>query len=322
MKKKQKKIIFYGTPDFARDCLKYLINNGMDICAVVTAPDKYSGRGRKIKFSSVKQFSLKKNIKFFQPKNLKDSSFLTKIRDIAPDFQIVVAFRMLPKEVWSLAKIFTFNLHASLIPNYRGAAPINWVIINGEKNTGLTTFIIDDNIDTGLVLLKEEIKIDYLETVFSLSNKLLNKAGPLIKKTIDFYFFRKLDPKKQVLNGMEKFAPKLTPENIKIDWKESIDIIERKIRGLSPLPGAWTFFKNGNIKSRMKILESSIIYLNHKNELNKIIIKDGSLLISLNEGYLKCTEIQIENKKKMSTKSLLNGYKFSENSFVLEYLGL
>jgi methionyl-tRNA formyltransferase len=229
---------------------------------------------------------------------------------------------MLPKEVWSLAKIFTFNLHASLIPNYRGAAPINWVIINGEKNTGLTTFIIDDNIDTGLVLLKEEINIDYLETVFSLSNKLLNKAGPLIKKTIDFYFFGKLDPKKQVLNGTEKFAPKLTPENIKIDWKESIDIIERKIRGLSPLPGAWTFFKNGNIKSRMKILESSIIYLNHKNELNKIIIKDGSLFISLNEGYLKCTEIQIENKKKMSTKSLLNGYKFSENSFVLEYLGL
>ena len=165
--------------------------------------------------------------------------------------------------------------------------------------------------------MKEEIEIDYLETLLSLSNKILSKAGPLIKKTIDFYFFEKLDPKKQVLNGMEKFAPKLTPDNIKIDWKESIDIIERKIRGLSPLPGAWTFFKNGNIKSRMKILESSIIYQNHKNELNKIIIKDGSLFISLKEGFLKCTEIQIENKKKMSTKSLLNGYKFSENSFVL-----
>jgi len=317
VKKKQKKLVFYGTPDFARDCLKYLIKEGFDISAVVTAPDKSSGRGRKIIFSSVKEFCLNKNIKIFQPNNLKDSLFLSKIQNIAPDFQIVVAFRMLPKEVWSISKVFTFNLHASLLPNYRGAAPINWAIINGEKKTGLTTFIIDDKIDTGFVLLKDEVKIAPLDTFFTLSNKLLNKAGPLIKKTIEFYFSEKLYPKKQFLKGNEKFAPKLTSKNIKIDWNESIDLIEKKIRGLSPFPGAWTFFNNNNNKSRMKIIKSSIIYINHKNNLNKILVKDGDLFISLKEGYLKCDEIQLENKKKMSTKSLLNGYKFSENSFVL-----
>ncbi len=317
MKKKQKKLVFYGTPDFARDCLKYLIKEGFDISAVVTAPDKSSGRGRKIIFSSVKEFCLNKNIKIFQPNNLKDSFFLSKIQNIAPDFQIVVAFRMLPKEVWSISKVFTFNLHASLLPNYRGAAPINWAIINGEKKTGITTFIIDDKIDTGSILLKEEVKIAPLDTFFTLSNKLLNKAGPLIKKTIEFYFSEKLYPKKQFLKGNEKFAPKLTSKNIKIDWNESIDLIEKKIRGLSPFPGAWTFFNNNNNKSRMKIIKSSIIYINHKNNLNKILVKDGDLFISLKEGYLKCDEIQLENKKKMSTKSLLNGYKFSENSFVL-----
>ena len=316
MKKKQKKIIFYGTPDFARDCLEYLINEDIEISAVVTAPDKSSGRGRRISFSSVKEFCLKKNIQIFQPKKLKEPLFLNEIRNISPDFQIVVAFRMLPKEVWSLAKVFTFNLHASLLPKYRGAAPINWAIINGEKKTGLTTFIIDDNIDTGDVLLKEEVVIDPLDTAFSLSNKLLIKAGPLIKKTIEFYLSKKLHPKKQILNRIEKSAPKLTPENIKIDWNESIDLIERKIRGLSPFPGAWTFFYNNN-KSRMKIIKASIIYINHNNELNKILIKDGDLLISLKQGYLKCEEIQLENKRKMSVKSLLNGYKFSENSFVL-----
>tara|TARA_B100001250_G_C19725400_1_gene755827 strand:+ start:312 stop:1265 length:954 start_codon:yes stop_codon:yes gene_type:complete len=317
VKKKQKKLVFYGTPDFARDCLKYLIKEGFDISAVVTAPDKSSGRGRKIIFSSVKEFCLNKNIKIFQPNNLKDSFFLSKIQNIAPDFQIVVAFRMLPKEVWSISKVFTFNLHASLLPNYRGAAPINWAIINGEKKTGITTFIIDDKIDTGSILLKEEVKIAPLDTFFTLSNKLLNKAGPLIKKTIEFYFSEKLYPKKQFLKGNEKFAPKLTSKNIKIDWNESIDLIEKKIRGLSPFPGAWTFFNNNNNKSRMKIIKSSIIYINHKNNLNKILVKDGDLFISLKEGYLKCDEIQLENKKKMSTKSLLNGYKFSENSFVL-----
>jgi len=317
VKKKQKKVIFYGTPDFARDCLKYLIKEGLDISAVVTAPDKSSGRGRRISFSSVKEFCLNKNIKIFQPNNLKDSLFLSKIRDIAPDFQIVVAFRMLPKEVWSISKVFTFNLHASLLPNYRGAAPINWAIINGEKKTGLTTFIIDEKIDTGVVLLKEEVKIAPLDTFLTLSNKLLNKAGPLIKKTIEFYFSEKLHPKKQFLNGNEKFAPKLTSKNIKIDWNESIDLIEKKIRGLSPFPGAWTFFNNNDNRSRMKIIQSSIIYINHKNKLNKILVKDGDLFISLKEGYLKCDEIQLENKRKMSVKSLLNGYKFSENSFVL-----
>ena len=317
MKKKQKKLVFYGTPDFARDCLKYLIKEGFDISAVVTAPDKSSGRGRKIIFSSVKEFCLNKNIKIFQPNNLKDSLFLSKIQNIAPDFQIVVAFRMLPKEVWSISKVFTFNLHASLLPNYRGAAPINWAIINGEKKTGLTTFIIDDKIDTGFVLLKDEVKIAPLDTFFTLSNKLLNKAGPLIKKTIEFYFSEKLYPKKQFLKGNEKFAPKLTSKNIKIDWNESIDLIEKKIRGLSPFPGAWTFFNNNNNKSRMKIIKSSIIYINHKNNLNKILVKDGDLFIALKEGYLKCDEVQLENKKKMSVKSLLNGYKFSENSFVL-----
>ena len=315
--KKQNKVIFYGTPDFARDCLKYLINENVKISAVVTTPDKYSGRGRKIIFSSVKEFCLKNNIKIFQPDNLKDELFLSLIKKIAPDFQIVVAFRMLPKEVWSISKVFTFNLHASFLPNYRGAAPINWAIINGENKTGLTTFIIDEKIDTGLILLNEEVKIDPLDTFLSLSYKLLKRAGPLIKKTIEYHLSGKLTPKKQILIGNEKYAPKLTSENIKIDWNKSLDLIEKRIRGLSPSPGAWTFFINDNNKSRMKIIQSSVIYANHNNELFKIIEKDGNILISHNDGYLKCEEIQLENKRKMNAKSLLNGYKFSENSFVL-----
>ena len=315
--KKQNKIIFYGTPEFAKDCLKYLIKEGVKIYAVVTTPDKHSGRGKKLSFSSVKKFCLKKNIKIFQPENLKDQLFLSLIKKIAPDFQIVVAFRMLPKELWSIAKVYTFNLHASLLPNYRGAAPINWAIINGERNTGLTTFIIDDNIDTGLILLKEEVKISSLDSALTLSNKILKKAGPLIKKTIDYELSGILNPKKQVLNGEEKSAPKLTSQNIKIDWNKSIDLIEKKIRGLSPFPGAWTYFTNDNNKIRMKILKSSIIYIIHKNEPCKILVKNKEILISLKDGYLKCEEIQLENKKKMSAKSLLNGYKFSKNSFVL-----
>ncbi len=315
--KKQIKVIFYGTPDFARDCLKHLINEGVNISAVVTAPDKYSGRGRRINFSSVKEFCLKKNIKIFQPENLKDKLFLSLIKKIAPDIQIVVAFRMLPKEVWSIAKDFTFNLHASLLPNYRGAAPINWAIINGEKKTGLTTFIIDDHIDTGLILLKEEVEISSFDSALTLYNKLLNKAGPLIKKTIKYHLSGRLNPKKQILIGGEKYAPKLTTNNIKIDWNSSLDLIEKKIRGLCPFPGAWTFFINDDKKSRMKIIQSSVIYLNHSDKILRIIEKDGNILISHKEGYLKCEIIQLENKKKMDAKSLLNGYKFSENSFVL-----
>jgi len=313
MKKVQKKIIFYGTPGFARNCLEYLIKNGEEISAVVTAPDKFFGRGKKIRYSSVKEFAIINNIKIFQPANLNDSLFITEIKKIDPDFQIVVAFRMLPKVVWSISKIFTFNLHASLLPNYRGAAPINWVIINGEKETGLTTFIIDDNIDTGFILLKEKIEINPRETAYTLTNKLINKSGQLIVKTINFYFLGKLRPKKQLLSGFERTAPKLISENIKIDWSESIDSIERKIRGLSPSPGAWTYFQNDNLKSRMKIIDSSIIYENHRINLNKIVIKEGSLFVCLKDGYLNCSEIQLENKIIMSAKSLLNGYEFSKN---------
>ncbi len=238
------RVIFYGTPEFARYCLDALIVAGYPIIMVITAPDRRSGRGKKINSSAVKEYSVKKKLPLLQPENLKDSNFVSRLKNLQPEIQIVVAFRMLPKVVWKVPSYGTINLHASLLPNYRGAAPINWVLINGEKKTGVSTFLINEQIDTGAVLLQKEVSIGKEYNVGILHDILSKLGAPLIIKTIEGLVSRSLSAINQQISGQEKEAPKLTTENTRLDWTLQIEHIQNKINGLSPNPGAWTFFKN------------------------------------------------------------------------------
>jgi methionyl-tRNA formyltransferase len=310
-------LIFFGTPEFARYCLEVLFEAGFPIKTIVTAPDRKAGRGKKLSISEVKVFATKNEISILQPKNLKDPNFIFQLKKLKPDIQVVVAFRMLPKLVWEIPQYGTLNLHASLLPNYRGAAPINWVLINGETKTGLTTFFINEQIDTGSILLQEELTIGKSDNVGILHDALLKLGAPLIIKTIKCIFSNTIKSKPQIQSGKEKEAPKLNPENTKIDWKDSLYDLENKIRGLSPYPGAWSFFVNHDSKDRLKIFEAQAIKEKHEYSLHQILVQDGKILITTKEGYLNCIQIQLPNKKRMLAKALLNGYNFDKNASVL-----
>ena len=311
------RVIFYGTPEFACYCLDALIVAGYPIIMVITAPDRRSGRGKKINSSAVKEYSVKNKLPLLQPENLKDSNFVSRLKNLQPEIQIVVAFRMLPKVVWKVPSYGTINLHASLLPNYRGAAPINWVLINGEKKTGVSTFLINEQIDTGAVLLQKEVSIGKEYNVGILHDILLKLGAPLIIKTIEGLVSRSLSAINQQISGQEKEAPKLTTENTRLDWTLQIEQIQNKINGLSPNPGAWTFFKNKGEKVRMKIFKAKVVTSLPNEYINKIIVKQGEILIVTQDGYLNCIELQLPNKKRMTASALLNGYSFDENATVL-----
>lgn len=313
---KEPKIIFMGTPDFAVGILETLIIHNFNIVAVVTAPDKPAGRGRKLSEAAVKKFVLKNKIPVLQPNNLKSEEFISQLKAYQADLQIVVAFRMLPKVIWSLPKLGTFNLHASLLPQYRGAAPIHWAIINGETKTGVTTFLIDDKIDTGAIILKEEIDINSNETFGKLHDKLMILGASVVCKTIDLIKKGEFKTTKQS-NIQVRLAPKLTSENTKIDWTTDLDSIHNKIRGLNPFPSAWTEIKNGEEIINAKIYEVKKEYLEHPFELGKIIQNKNELKIACKKGFISIQEIKLSGKKKMNIKSLLNGFTFNENAKVL-----
>ena len=310
------KILFFGTPSFAKTCLEELIIKEYDICGVITSPDKKSGRGLKLKKSIVKVFSEENKLKIFQPENLKNKKFLKEIKELKADIGVVVAFRKIPKELWEIPNFGTFNLHASLLPNYRGAAPINWSIIFKEKVTGVTTFLINDNIDSGDLLLQEKISIDHNENAGSLHDKLAIIGKNIIIKTIDL-FPLKFKPKKQIILGNENIAPKLTRENTKIDWSNTLEDIYNKIRGLSPFPGAWTFLVNGKENIIFKIFKASTEPLIDENADNEIIIIKKNLFVKHSDGLLKLEIVQLPNKKIMQTSSLLNGFSFKSGSKVI-----
>ena len=314
---KKTRIIFFGTPLFAVRCLDFLMQEQHDIAAVVTAPDRVAGRGKKMVAPDLKKYSLPKGLKILQPPNLKDPEFVSELVALKPDLHIVVAFRMLPKVVWSLPPLGTINLHASLLPDYRGAAPINWALINGEKETGVSTFIIDTKIDTGMLLLQESIPIDTKENAGTLHDKLITIGAPLISKTIHGLVSGTLSPKPQLLSGKEHKAPKLDADNTKIKWSETLDKNVAQIRGLSPYPGAWTLYKNDGQPLRMKIFEACPLYIEHSYPLNKIVIKDKKLMIAKKEGFLVCEIIQLPNKKRMESGAVLNGYTFSNNATIV-----
>ena len=309
------KIIFFGTPSFAVDSL-HEINLNYNVVCAVTTPDKKSGRGQKINESKVKQYAKKNNIKILQPENLNDKEFINQIEAIQPDLIIVVAYRKLPFDIFSIPKYGTINLHASLLPNYRGAAPINWCLINNEKKTGVTTFFINEKIDQGDVLLKEEIIISDEDDFGSLYLKLSSIGSKLLVKTINGVVTDTLKGSKQLMDEDLKIAPKLSKENTRIIWNKPTKEILGKIRGLSPIPGAWTILKNGDSEIRMKILKAEIGKKILNKKVGKILIHDRELHVYSEDRIINCTLIQLENKRVMSAKDLINGLKLDENSHV------
>ena len=313
----KKKIIFFGTPSFAVTSLDK-INSKFIVDYVVTSPDNRSGRGQKLNESDVKKYTLKNKIKTLQPSNLMDEEFINQIKGLKPDLIIVVAFRKLPAEVFNIPRHGTINLHASLLPNYRGAAPINWCLMNGEIKTGVTTFYINEKIDQGDILLQKEIMIKNEDDFGSLYTKLSEVGAELVVKTIEGIFNNSLKPIKQNFIDDLKLAPKLNSENTRINWRSSTNDIIGQIKGLSPKPGAWTMIKNGENRFRLKILKAvkkkePLL----KNNLNgKIVINNGELHIYNEDGAINCSVIQLENKREMTSKELLNGLRFDENSHV------
>ncbi|WP_375241134.1 methionyl-tRNA formyltransferase [Polaribacter sp.] len=310
---KDMRIVFMGTPDFAVAILKHLVENNYTIAGVITAPDKPAGRGRKINESAVKKYAKSQDLKILQPTNLKNEDFLSELKSLNANLQIVVAFRMLPKVVWQMPELGTFNLHASLLPEYRGAAPIHWSIINGETKTGVTTFFIDDKIDTGEIILQEEITVLETETVGSLHDKLMHLGASLVSKTVDYIAKGNVVTTKQP-DLEEKSAPKLNPENTKINWTDSLENIYNKIRGLNPFPAAWTLIYNNDEEISAKIYAVSKQIETHTFSFGSIIASKKELKVAVNGGYIIIDEIKLSGKKKMDAKSLLNGFHFSSDA--------
>ncbi|MGY0408543.1 MAG: methionyl-tRNA formyltransferase, partial [Polaribacter sp.] len=286
------------------------------VVGVVTAPDKPAGRGRKLNESAVKKYAKLQNLPILQPTNLKSAEFYQQLTALHANLQIVVAFRMLPKAVWQLPALGTFNLHASLLPAYRGAAPIHWSIINGETKTGVSTFFIDDKIDTGEIILQEEISIENSETVGMLHDKLMYLGAELVVKTVNLIADGNVITQKQP-NLEEKSAPKLNAENCSIDWNDSLDAIYNKIRGLNPFPAAWTIIKDNDKEISAKIYDVQKEKETHSFESGKIIATKKELKVAVTDGYIVIKEIKLSGKKKMETKSLLNGYPISAEAKML-----
>jgi methionyl-tRNA formyltransferase len=307
------RIVFMGTPDFAVTILKHLVENKYTIAGVITAPDKPAGRGRKLNQSAVKKYALSENLDILQPTNLKNQDFITELAALKANLQIVVAFRMLPKVVWNMPEFGTFNLHASLLPEYRGAAPINWAIINGEQKTGVTTFFIDDKIDTGEIILQKEVQIKEDETVGELHDTLMYLGADLVQETLELIQANNVTTHKQP-ELEEKTAYKLFPENCKIDWNEPLDNIYNKVRGLNPYPAAWTTIYNNELEIAAKLYKVAKESIAHSDKIGKVITTKKTLKVAAKDGYLIIHEIKLSGKKKMDTISLLNGFQFSADA--------
>ncbi|GFZ76780.1 methionyl-tRNA formyltransferase [Aquaticitalea lipolytica] len=314
--KKNMRIVFMGTPEFAVTTLKTLVEHNYNVVGVITAPDKPAGRGQKLHESDVKKYAVAQNLNVLQPTNLKDESFINDLKALKANLQIVVAFRMLPEVVWQMPEYGTFNLHASLLPNYRGAAPIHWAIINGETKTGVTTFFIDEKIDTGAIILQKEADIKNDETVGSLHDKLMNIGSELVIDTVKLIETGEVSTTIQPQTEI-KTAYKLNKDNCKIDWNESLDNIYNKIRGLNPFPSAWCYLENGEDTLAVKLFKVEKDPATHSKPFGTIISSKDDLKIAVKGGYIFIKEIQLPGKRKMDIKSLLNGYHFSEDSKML-----
>lgn len=308
------KIVFMGTPDFAVGILDTIYSNNYEIVGVITAPDKPAGRGQKISMSAVKEYALAKNLRLLQPTNLKSEDFLDELKSLNANLQVVVAFRMLPEVVWKMPQLGTFNLHASLLPQYRGAAPINWAIINGETKTGVTTFFIDEKIDTGAMILHKETEIGETETAGELHDRLMHIGSEAVLETLQRIESGNVTTTIQEENDEIKTAYKLNKENCKIDWSKDGEIIFNHIRGLAPYPAAWTFIKDGNNEWNVKLYDVSLSKEKHNFETGAIITTKKEMKIALVNGFLNIISLQFPGKKKMMIHELLNGIHFTENA--------
>jgi methionyl-tRNA formyltransferase len=313
-KKDELRIVFMGTPEFSVTILDVLIQNKYKIVGVITAPDKPAGRGRKISKSAIKVYAEEKSLKILQPANLKDEGFLKALASLGANLQIVVAFRMLPRMVWEMPELGTFNLHASLLPNYRGAAPINWAIINGERETGVTTFFIDDKIDTGEIILQDKILIGENETAGSLHDNLMHLGADLVVKTVKQIQKGKAERIKQDINAKVRSAPKLHKDNCQIDWNRSLNEVYDHIRGLSPYPTAWTTLFNNNEEIVLKVYKADKEKKKHKLKNGQIIATKKEMKVAVKGGYLNLMEIQFPGKRKMETKDVLNGINLEKTA--------
>ncbi len=300
------KIVFMGTPEFALPSLKALLNSRHAVVAVVTVPDKPAGRGKKLRPSAVKQAAIEAGLPIMQPALLKDEDFLRQLRGFDADLFVVVAFRILPPQVFTIPPLGTINLHASLLPKYRGAAPINWAIMNGEKTTGVTTFFIEEKVDTGQILLQRQVPIDGDMTAGELHDELAIVGAEVLMETIDGIDRGTLQPLSQ--QGEATLAPKLTPDLEQIDWSQSAVVIHNRIRGLSPIPGCYTYWGG----KRLKLLRSKMITESGRGKgmAGEIIAaeKDGLLQVQTGAGSLALLELQPEGKRPMSCAEFLRGY--------------
>ena len=310
------RIVFMGTPDFAVPSLSILVENGYEIAAVVTAPDKPAGRGRQLRTSAVKNFAVQQGIPVLQPEKLKDPAFIAHLRSLEADLFIVVAFRMLPGIVWQMPRLGTFNLHASLLPQYRGAAPINRAVMNGEKETGLTTFFLQQEIDTGQVLLQEKISINENETAGELHDRLMETGAQLVFQTVKAIEEGQAQsvPQDILIHAEEhagrelKEAPKLFKEDCRINWSDSLDNIYNLIRGLSPYPAAYTELGG----KTLKVFKSSKEETEHAESAGKFISDDKTFLkVAVPGGFIHLEELQLEGKKRMQVGEFLKGYRLS-----------
>lgn len=298
-------VIFMGTPEFAVASLEILVQNGVNVVAVITAPDKPQGRGQKIVQSPVKACALQHSIPVLQPANLKSPDFLSELKSYHADLQIVVAFRMLPEVVWSMPSLGTFNLHASLLPQYRGAAPINWAIINGEKETGVTTFFLRHDIDTGSIIFQEKEMIRDDDNAGTLYERLMQRGANLVLKTVKAIESGSYTATPQPEAGDIKHAPKIFKETCEINWQQSTASIRNFVRGLSPYPAAWTMLKG----KTFKVYKTSIADHHQAGENPGEILTDNKnyLYLKTKDGWLSIDELQPEGKKRMAIQEFLRG---------------
>ncbi|WP_436418430.1 methionyl-tRNA formyltransferase [Petrimonas sulfuriphila] len=315
MDKKELRIVFMGTPDFAVESLRALVGNGYNVVGVITAPDKPAGRGYKLQPPAVKEYALSAGLTVLQPENLKNEVFLDELRRLKADIQVVVAFRMLPEVVWSMPPRGTFNLHASLLPQYRGAAPINWAIINGEKETGVTTFFLKHEIDTGEIIFQEKVAIGENDDAGTLHDSLMTLGARLVVRTIDAVIsgtVRSL-PQSELTEGNKELkpAPKIHKETCRINWDRPVEEIRNFVRGLSPYPAAWTELDVNGEKMNFRIFAARTLPEAHRLRPGEVVTDNKvTLRVAAQDGFIEVLEIQLSGKKRMKTGDFLNGFSF------------
>lgn len=322
MNKRDLRIVYMGTPEFAVTSLKRLVEGGYNVVGVITAPDRPAGRGQKVRPSAVKEYAVSQNLPLLQPVKLQDPDFLTQLKSWNADLQIVVAFRMLPEVVWDMPRLGTFNLHASLLPQYRGAAPIHWAVINGEIETGVTTFFLDHKIDTGKIILQKKVAIKEADNVGVIHDKLMELGGELVVETVDALLNNNIQPipQEKLIEGELKNAPKLFRENCKIDWTQSVETIYNFIRGLSPYPSAWSpmFVASENKAIDVKVFASEKNIQKHNLDTGTIQT-DGKeyIQVAVRDGFIAIKELQLPGKKRLKVDELLRGYEITNDFYML-----